>query len=151
MNFQVIRTSLMSIGLGFLMQMFQSLLGTDYLTIFLSKNLITILISLMAINSATMGIVLSKIRDLVDKYGHAHLFSSTKQEMILAIKEQICLIMIALVILTVSNSEKLYFLKDMDVLIYSLVNGIFIYSLFILYDIAKGVLVIIDFDNKKIR
>ena len=63
---QILKTSIMSIGVGFLAQVLQSSLTTSYLNVFLSENLITILIALLAINSATLGIVLTKIRDLVE-------------------------------------------------------------------------------------
>ena len=142
----VLKTFIMSIGIGFLAQVFQTALKTDYLNNFLSQNLITILIALLAINSATLGIVLTKIRDLVEKHGNAQCFNKTKQQMILSIKEQIVLIVFAVIFLTVVSSTIITAYTNLKMLFDSTVVAIFAYALIVLYDTAKGVLIIIDFD-----
>jgi len=136
----------MSIGVGYIAQMLQSSLTTNYLNDFLSKNLITILIALLAINSATLGIVLTKIRDLVEKHGNAQCFNSSKQQMILSIKEQIALIVFAVTFLTVVSSPLLDSYTNLKMFFDTTIVAIFTYALFVLYDTAKGVLIIIDFD-----
>lgn len=143
---QVIKMVVMSMGVGFLVQVVQSSLSTNYLNSFLSQNLITILIALLAINSATLGIVLTKIRDLVEKHGNAQCFNSTKKQMILSIKEQIALIIFAVIFLTIVSSDVLMHYENLKLLLDAAVVGIFSYALFVLYDTAKGVLIIIDFD-----
>ncbi|WP_082820310.1 hypothetical protein [Desulfuromonas sp. DDH964] len=143
---QVLKTSIMSIGLGFLAQIFQSSLNTEYLNKFLEQNLITILIALLAINSATLGIVLTKIRDLVEKYGNASCFNNIKNHMVLSVKEQICLIIVSIIFLTLLSSNKISCFSDLKLLLDSITVGIFAYSLFVLYDTAKSVLIIIDFE-----
>jgi hypothetical protein len=127
---QVLKTTTMSIGLGFLAQIFQSTLKTTYLNNFLSENLITILIALLAINSATLGIVLTKIRDLVEKH----------------VKEQISLIIVSVIFLTVNSSNLISNYDNIKLLFDSITVAIFAYSLFVLYDTAKSVLIIIDFN-----
>lgn len=136
----------MSIGIGFIFQVLQGALNTDYLNSYLSQNLITILIALLAINSATLGIVLTKIRDLVERHGNAQCFNSTKEHMILSIKEQIALIIFAITFLTIVSSEVVASYENLKMLFDAIVVAIFSYALFILYDTAKGVLIIIDFD-----
>ena len=148
MILQILKTAVMSIGVGFLAQVLQSMLCTNYLNNFLSQNLITILIALLAINSATLGIVLTKIRDLVEKHGNAQCFNSTKQNMILSIREQIALIIFAVIFLTVVSSNIVKAYTNLKSLIDATIVGIFAYALFVLYDTAKGVLIIIDFDIK---
>lgn len=138
----------MSIGVGFLAQVLQSSLTTSYLNDFLSENLITILIALLAINSATLGIVLTKIRDLVEKHGNAQCFNTTKQQMILSIKEQIALIIFAVTFLTIVSSPLVASYSNLKMLLDATVVAVFTYALFVLYDTAKGVLIIIDFDLK---
>ncbi|MFW8696409.1 hypothetical protein, partial [Mesorhizobium japonicum] len=66
---QVLTTSLISLGIGYVCEFAQSMGQSQYLNDFLKGNLITLLVALLAINSATMGIVLTKIRDLIDKKG----------------------------------------------------------------------------------
>ncbi len=139
----------MSIGIGFLAQILQSSLETNYLNNFLSQNLITILIALLAINSATLGIVLTKIRDLVERHGNAQCFNSTKKQMILSIKEQIVLIVFSVIFLTVVSSRLISGHENLKMLFNTTVIAIFAYALFVLYDTAKGVLIIIDFDIKE--
>ena len=146
---QVLKTFIMSIGIGFLAQILQSSLETNYLNNFLSQNLITILIALLAINSATLGIVLTKIRDLVERHGNAQCFNSTKKQMILSIKEQIVLIVFAVIFLTVVSSRLISGHENLKMLFDTTVIAIFAYALFVLYDTAKGVLIIIDFDIKE--
>ena len=138
----------MSIGIGFIAQVLQSSLTTNYLNYFLSENLITILIALLAINSATLGIVLTKIRDLVEKHGNAQCFNTTKQQMILSIKEQIALIIFAVTFLTIVSSPLVAPYSNLKMLFDATVVAVFSYALFVLYDTAKGVLIIIDFDLK---
>lgn len=145
---QILKTSIMSIGVGFLSQVLQSSLKTDYLNNFLSENLITILIALLAINSATLGIVLTKIRDLVEKHGNAQCFNTTKQQMILSIKEQVALIIFAVTFLTIVSSPIMASDSNLKMLFDATVVAVFTYALFVLYDTAKGVLIIIDFDLK---
>jgi hypothetical protein len=145
---QIVKTSIMSIGVGFLAQVLQSSLRTNYLNDFLSENLITILIALLAINSATLGIVLTKIRDLVEKHGNAKCFNTTKQQMILSIKEQIALIIFAVTFLTIVSSPFTASYSNLKMLFDATVVAVFTYALFVLYDTAKGVLIIIDFDLK---
>lgn len=145
---QILKTSIMSIGVGFLAQVLQSSLTTNYLNNFLSENLITILIALLAINSATLGIVLTKIRDLVEKHGNAQCFNTTKQQMILSIKEQIALIIFAVTFLTIVSSSLIASYSNLKMLFDATVVAVFTYALFVLYDTAKGVLIIIDFDLK---
>lgn len=143
---QILKTSVMSIGVGFLAQILQSSMTTDYLNNFLSGNLITILIALLAINSATLGIVLTKIRDLVEKHGNAQCFNTTKQQMILSIKEQVALIIFAVTFLTVASSPLMTSYSNLKMFFEATVVAVFSYALFVLYDTAKGVLIIIDFD-----
>ena len=139
----------MSIGVGFLAQVFQSSLETNYLNVFLSENLITILIALLAINSTTLGIVLTKIRDLVEKHGNAHCFNTTKQQMILSIREQVALIVFAIIFLTIVSSPLINSYGNLMIFFDSTVIALFTYAIFVLYDTAKGVLIIIDFDKLK--
>jgi hypothetical protein len=106
---QVLRTTLLALGAGFLCQLAQDLLVSQYFTEFLKTNLINILIALLAVNSATMGIVLTKLRELIEKHGHAGEFKETRAQFLLSVKEQVVLIATAILLLTVQGSK---FIKD---------------------------------------
>lgn len=144
---QILKTSFFALGIGFLCQIAQDWLASYYLNDFLKANLINMLVALLAINTATMGIVLTKIRDLVDSHGHGDLFKSTRRQMLLSIKEQVSLIIVGVVLLTIADSTLLSQQVDnFNLLINSLVCGVFVYSMSVLYDVATSVLIIIDFD-----
>jgi len=142
----VVSTSLIALGIGCLVQFVQHLLGSSYVNRFLEENLINLLVALLAINSATMGIILTKIRELVDKHGrNLETFSTTKKAMLLSIKEHIALIAVGLLLLTLSESKNIPITKDVGNFIQSILTGVFVYSMALLYDTAKGVLIIVDF------
>ena len=142
----IVKISLIVLAVGYLAQLGQSWLSTTYFNDYLSANLLTILIALLAINSTTTGIVLTKIRELVESNGNSDTFNPTKSQMLLAVREQIALIAFATAFLTIVSSPKIPQVEELEMLINSLVVGIFVYALHILYDTAISVLIIINFD-----
>lgn len=144
---QVFTTSFISLAIGFIAEMFNIWLGSNFLYSFFESSLVTILVALLAVNAATMGIVLTKMRDLIDKNGNAEAFRKTRSNMLLSIKEQIALIILATVILSVKSAPAVQTIENMSLLLNSFLIGLFVYALLILYDTAKGVLVIVDFDG----
>jgi|WetSurMetagenome_2_1015567.scaffolds.fasta_scaffold463323_2 hypothetical protein len=145
MKSNIIFNTLFSVGAGYLLAELQSFMGTAYLTNFLKQNLITLLVALIAINSATLSIVLTKIRELLDKSGQQGTFSNTKKQMILSVNEQIVLIVVTMLLLIVQDSDfmksHVWYITFLNVLII----GCFIYALRILHDTAKSVFVILDY------
>jgi hypothetical protein len=142
---QVLRTGLLSLFAGFLFQFLQDWVASQYLNEFLRGNLINIQIALLAVNSATMGIVLTKIRELIEKHGHGDVFQQTRCQFLLSVKEQVALIGGSIILLTVSQSAYLKNVPHIALFFGSAITGVFVYSMHILYDIAKGVLIIIDY------
>lgn len=144
---QVLTNTLFAIGIGYICQLLQSFCQSDFLLTFLKNNLITLLIALLAINSGTMGIVLTKIRELIDKAGAgSEAFQSTKNEMLLSIKEQIALIVISVALLTFADSHIVKESQELAKIYPVFLFSIFAYSIINLYDTAKSVLIIIDYD-----
>lgn len=142
---QLLTTLLISLGAGFVCELVNLWLGTTFLDGFFEANLVTLLVALLAVNAATMGIVLTKIRDLVDKSGNSEIFQNTKKNMLLSINEQIGLIVTATVVLSIKSSPVVSSIDNMPLLLNSIITGIFVYALIVLYDTAKGVLIIVDF------
>ncbi|TVP15052.1 hypothetical protein AYI87_05030 [Shewanella sp. KCT] len=143
----VVKTTFIALGVGFIAELTNSWLGSDFLHKFLAQNLVTILIALLAINATTMGIVLTKVREMVDSKGSAGCFKRTRDQMLLSIKEQIALIVIAIGILSIKGSEHIIAIDNVELLLNVVIIGVFVYSLMVLYDTAKSVLIIIDFDG----
>lgn len=144
MKNDIIVNIFLSIGAGFLFSQLQLFCGTDFLIKFLQNNLITLLVALIAINSATLSIVLTKIRELMDKNNNGD-FSATKKQMVLSIQEQIVLIIFAIIFLILLDSTLIKDNQEYKIFIETLLIGTFIYSLRILYDTAKSVFVILDY------
>jgi hypothetical protein len=57
----------------------------------LKSNITNLQVALLAVNAATLGIVLTKIRELIDKIGKSEAFEATRKEMMMSIKEQVAL------------------------------------------------------------
>ena len=123
-------------------------LDSKFLSDFLKDNLILLLSALMAINTTTMSVVMSKLKEIQDKHVESD-FSASLKEMRASIYEQIFLILIALVIQIIMGSGKAASWGDK--VNFGLESGsaaIFIYAMIILYDTAKSTFVILGHDNK---
>lgn len=126
------------------MQFFAYQVQSEFIFSFLKSNITNLQVALLAVNTATLGIVLTKIREIIDKTGQRAAFDSTRNEMLLSIKEQVSLIAISLVILTLEAAKSLPVTVPAEVFQAALLAS-FIYSIFILYDTAKSVFVILDY------
>lgn len=145
---QVVRTSLIALGSGFLIELFNGWLESEFLHKFLEENLITILVALLAVNAATMGIVLTKIRDLIDQNeGGGEYFLGVKTQMLLAVKEQIGLIVLGTTLLAVKAAPAVDTYENLPLFLNAVIGGIFVYGLTVLYDTAKSVLIIVEYEG----
>lgn len=146
----IFQYSLLSLGAGFLLTLLQQWAGTNFFTSFLKEDLLTILIAVLAINAGTMGTILTKIRDLIDgRKADSSCFAESKKALLCAIKEQIALIIVATLALLFRDCEQIKKVQNLQLLIDAVLAGTFVYSLTVLYDTAKGVMVIVDFDPNK--
>jgi hypothetical protein len=119
-----------------------SLLESDFLFKYLRENIIGLLITLLAINTATTGLIASKMQDLIVNYPDFD-FSNSIKEMKLSLLEQIILIAISIVSLIIQSSCKITF-EHKEFIFDTLLVGVLIYAINILWDTGKGVFVIID-------
>jgi hypothetical protein len=134
----------MSIGAGCIAQLILHQVQSDAIFLFLKSNITNIQIALLAINAATLGIVLTKIRELMDKTNQRAEFESTKNEMILSIKEQMWLIGASLLIIALDSAKNPPFALTTEVWQAALISS-FIYSMIVLYDTAKSVFVLLEY------
>ena len=116
---------------------------------YLRANLITILIALLAINAATLGVFLIKLRDLVDKNRKDDAFTSTRKEMELSVIEQAVLIIISTVLLMAEKSPLLTDKPNALLAINILIPSCLVYALAVLYDTCKSVFVLLDYKIMK--
>lgn len=146
---QIFQTSLICFAIGIISQSIFFILETNFLDDWLKSNLPQLQIALLAINSASLSVTLSKIREISDKLKYGKLaFKRTRTQMLLSIQEQVFLILVTIFLLTLQESP---YIKTEKINIEFIINGILIgsllYSLNILYDTAKSVLLIIDFSG----
>lgn len=121
-------------------------LQSNFILAFLSSNLITLLIALVAINTTTLSVVLTKIREISDKMGGD--FSATASEMKLALVEQVILIIVTAVTQIISESSLIKSsYPSTDFVASVILVSIFSYAIHILYDTANSIFVILDFEN----
>lgn len=143
----VAKNSFLSIGVACVAQFAQGFLGSAYMDTFIKNSLINLLVALLAVNSATMGIVLTKIRDLIDRKGNGSgAFENTKRQMLLAVREQIALIIVGLLVLVLADSKYVLAGSSVHTFLQTVLCGVFVYAIIVLYDTAKSVIIIIDYD-----
>lgn len=143
----VIKNIFISVGASFVFIFLQTLLESEFINHFLRDNVITLLVALLAINLTTIGIVLSKIRDILELNNGSN-FLNTRREMLLSVKEQIALIIVASILLVVRYSNAYEKLQIDNIFIDTALLSTFIYAILILYDTAKSVFIIIDLKNE---
>jgi hypothetical protein len=140
---------LKALGGGLILYLIQKFFQTTFLSDYLRANLITILFALLAINAATLGVVLTKLRDLIDREGKTDAFKKTQKEMLLSINEQVGLIIISTILLMAEKSPLLTDKPNALLAINILIPSCLTYALAVLYDTCKSVFVLLDFTNKK--
>lgn len=120
------------------------LAGSSYLETFLDANLLVVLIALMAINTTTVSVILTKMREIADAHPDVD-FASTRRSMRAATLEQLVLIVVAAILLAAKGSPWLpAHVPHAAFVITSLLIAVFAYALQVLFDTAKAVYVILD-------
>lgn len=140
----IFRSIFIALGIACAFQFVFDQIQSSFVFEFLKSNITNLQVALLAVNAATLGIVLTKIRELIDKVGKNEAFEATRQEMMLSIKEQVALIGISLFLLALASAKTppVYFSDDV---FQTLLLASFVYSLLILYDTARSIFVILDY------
>jgi len=132
-----------SVVLGMIIHSLASWMESQFLGTFLENNLITLLVALMAINTTTMSVMMTKMSEIKEK--HKINFPATVKEMSASIYEQITIICIAVMLQIVNGSPKVKEIwGNADFIFSSLLAGVFIYAMLILFDTAKGIFVLLE-------
>lgn len=137
---QILSTFSKSFVVAIIIYLIEYLMRVNFTKDFFSGNLITLLYAMLAINIATLGIVLTRIVELKQSNSS---FSQTKNQILLSLKEQISLIFLSLILSILSKKDKINCYPELfEHSISILFLTIFVYSVFILYDTAKGLIYI---------
>ena len=123
-------------------------LESDFLIVFLSNNLITLLIALLAINTTTGSVVMTKLREIIERHGGD--FSATLEQLKLSIIEQLTFIILAIIILILLESKPVLSLNDFVKTFLEIgLIAVFIASLNNLYDTASSIFVILGWEGEQ--
>ncbi|HWQ89346.1 MAG TPA: hypothetical protein VN374_05185 [Desulfitobacteriaceae bacterium] len=121
----------------------EAVLGSQFLCPFLRGNLVSLLIALLAINATSLGIVLTKIRDIMDRQGVSKGFEKTQAVMLFSIKEQIVLIFVSVILLMLDGSKLIVGYDQVMVFVRVGVITCFVYAMMVLYDTAKSIFIVL--------
>jgi len=133
--------------IAFIICIISKYLKSEFLLKYLSENIIGLLLTLLAINTATLGLIASKIQDMLSKYPKMS-FKKTTKEMKFSLTEQVVLIIVSVIALIILNSSLIQF--DYKELVFNtILVGVLIYSISILWDTGKAVFIIIDLIEEK--
>lgn len=129
-----------------IVQALSAWLQSDFIETFMKGNLITLLLALMAINTTTISVIMTKLREISDDSGID--FSQTIKAMKESITEQVVLLVIAVLVLMLQSSAMLASVwNGINTITTVLLITTFLYAVQILYDTAQGVFVIAYKEN----
>lgn len=128
--------------IAFVICLLSNYLQSKFLFKYLCDNIIGLLLTLLAINTATLGLIASKIQDMLEKYPKMS-FKNTTREMKFSLTEQVILIIVSVISLVVLNSEIIKF-EYKELVLNTILVSVLIYSVNILWDTGKAVFIIID-------
>ena len=132
--------------IAFFTNLISHLIGTDFLLIYLKSNLTTVQLGLLAINTATCGLVVSKLQEIKEKHKGINIKPITN-ELLLSLKEQIILIIIGVVLMLLIDTNLFNVFKYCEYIRFSLETlliAVFVNSVQVLWDTGKSVFVLID-------
>jgi len=142
---------LVLIIISILLNILSILLKSNFLDSFLINNLVLIQINLLAINTATTGIILTKLKELSATNGEFN-FDKSYKALKNALTEQIILISLGVIGLILKDSKVL---KELiiypDPIFNSLLTSVFLYSLDTLRDTGNAIFLIIKKDKSDLK
>ena len=116
-------------------------LQSDFIETFLDENLITLLLALLAINTTTISVIMTKLREISDQAGIS--FDRTIHSMKSSVVEQVVLLAFAVVVSVLKSSNVINSaFTNANFIANVLLISILLRAVYILYDTANGVFVI---------
>lgn len=132
--------------IAFFANLASHLIEADFLLPYLKSNLTTIQLGLLAINTATCGLVVSKLQEIKEKHVTISIKPVTKQ-LLLSLKEQIILIIIGVLLMLLLDSNlfnELSYCNNIKFGLETLLIAVFVNSVQVLWDTGKSVFVLTD-------
>ncbi len=132
---------------GGILNCLQYALKSNYLLDFIEDNLVMLLIALFAINSTTLTLIMTKMKELTDKTEKKDAFSKTETEILFSIKEHFALIVFVVLLLILHSSPIINEYKHITKICNILLISSMIYSLHMLYDVSNSACIILKFNQ----
>lgn len=132
--------------IAFFTNLTSHLIGTEFLLVYLKLNLTSVQLGLLAINTATCGLLVSKLQEIKEKHSEINIKPITKQ-LLLSLKEQIYLIIIGVMLMLLIDSNLFNLLKFSNYIKFgleTLLIATFVNSVQVLWDTGKSVFVLTD-------
>lgn len=148
---QRIKTTSFYLLIGCLLTCGSYYLNSGFLRSFFLEDFLTVLITLLAINLATIGIVFSKLEEIAvnieNKTGKRPSFKKTKQEVRLSFQEQTFMILLTIISLMIYTSkystEYIYLKYGSEVVL----NTVLVWALCVLYDTSSSVFTVLNAED----
>ena len=132
---------------GFLLTGISKALDSAFLEEYLKVNLITLLIALLAINTTTSSVVMTKLKEIADAAGGN--FKCTIEQLKLSIYEQVMLIVLAAILMILAGSKIVIGLHVwMPFILNGAIASVFVAGLYALFDTAKSIFVILRYEDQ---
>jgi hypothetical protein len=128
--------------IGFFTSIISCYLQSTFLLDFLRSNLVVLSIALLAINTATLGLLSTKIQDVYLNYKAAD-FRSTIKEMRKSLFEQVVIITMAIIVLIFDSSKVIQF-DTKNIITTTLLCALGSFEIYILWDTGNAVFVLLD-------
>ncbi|MFS4491730.1 hypothetical protein [Maribacter sp. 2308TA10-17] len=142
------KTIFASFGIAFILIVFEYFLESSFLSLFLKENLVGLLLTLMAINTATSTVISGKLEEISERTGAD--FADVIKEIKFSLVEQIALIIMAVILLIIEDSKVLETkVEYFDTLINILLATILVYAVDILRDTGVAIFNIVIELSKK--
>lgn len=152
---QIIKTMSFYLLLGIILTYGSFYLNSEFLTNFVLKNLLTILIALLAINLTTLGIVFSKLEDIATRIeingGKRPSFKKVQKEAFLSIKEQLAMIVITIIISILYCSQYCEQYNILKHIATTILNTVLVWDLHVLYDTSSSVFTVLNAINSDLK
>jgi|AntRauTorcE11898_2_1112593.scaffolds.fasta_scaffold01073_3 cobalamin synthase len=143
---EVFKNIFICLGVSALIVYISYLIQSNYIFELLNQGLIIILISLLAINTTTSSVILTKLKEISDKNKIS--FTNTIDQLHLSIKEQVWLIIVGLVFLIIGDSNVIRNgFSQLENGINTVLVAVFIYAILILKDTANAIFVILNHEK----
>jgi hypothetical protein len=143
----VLKWSAISLVAGYFINCGCEMLQSDFLQNFLEDKLIEILVTLLAVNTATLGIILLRLGELCDK--HKTKFPIIVSAMKLSVAEQIGLIIVATICLILRGSKLIQENGEMvNFCCGTVLIAVAIYAVVVVFDTAMAAFDLNDAANK---